>query len=254
MFTRQAALKEKIRKLLPTSPRDHRIISGPLRGARICTSLHDYPGAILGTTEGPLVDWIHRCARSGETWIDIGAHYGYTAIALSQQVGVSGRVFAFEPVPSTAQCICRTRELNGLRQLTVVPFGLHRHSEPGTQDLPVIRGMADSTIMTAKWTQRVTMASFDSLWPALCHGHQEIHGAKIDVQGMELDVLLGMKNSLVRWVPKLVVEFHRGVEREAVFRFLESCGYDTQWRPVDPSGPQETFADDMSYAFERASS
>jgi hypothetical protein len=36
---------------------------------------------------------------------DIGAHYGYTAIALCKLVGPSRRVFAFEPMLKTAGCV-----------------------------------------------------------------------------------------------------------------------------------------------------
>src|SRR5947209_667206 len=107
-------LKEAVRSALPAKLRPHSILAGPLRGASIYTSWHDYPGAILGTTERPLLEWFGRNVLPGETWIDIGAHYGYTAIALCRLVGPAGRVFAFEPVLSTAGCVARTRELNSL--------------------------------------------------------------------------------------------------------------------------------------------
>src|SRR2546421_9928625 len=103
--------KAQIRRLLPRAVRPRRILAGPLRGASIYTSWHDYPGAILGTTERPLLEWFGRNILPGETWIDIGAHYGYTAIALCRLVGPAGRVVAFEPVLSTAGRVARTREL-----------------------------------------------------------------------------------------------------------------------------------------------
>src|SRR3954465_4692650 len=91
------SLKALVRRVLPRSLRPHTILAGPLQGARIYTSWHDYPGAILGTTERPLLDWFRRNVSPGETWIDVGAHYGYTAIALCRLVGPTGRVVAFEP-------------------------------------------------------------------------------------------------------------------------------------------------------------
>ena len=80
-------LKGAIRKLLPQAVGPHRIKSGPLRGSTIVTSWHDYPAAILGRTEAALLAYFARHASSGETWLDVGAHYGYTAIALSKLVG-----------------------------------------------------------------------------------------------------------------------------------------------------------------------
>src|SRR5206468_10103171 len=102
------SLKEYFRRFLPKTVRPHRILAGRLRGLRIVTSWHDYPGAILGRTERPLLDWFERNVRAGETWLDVGAHYGYTAIALSRLVGLRGRVFAFEPVVATAGCSMRS--------------------------------------------------------------------------------------------------------------------------------------------------
>jgi FkbM family methyltransferase len=243
-------LKERVRKLLPRRERSHAIKGGELKGERIFTSWHDYPGAILGTTERPLLDWFARNVRPGETWLDIGAHYGYTAIALSRLVGPAGRVYAFEPVLATAGCLARTRELNGLNQLTVVPMALHRLPEITTLDLPVIRGMADSTISRDSLSERILAVSLDSIWPSLCSGNPKVQGVKIDVQGMELAVLSGMTELLDRCSPRLVIEFHRGVDRGEILRLLENHGYSARWRPIDPGSASDVLADDMSYAFE----
>jgi FkbM family methyltransferase len=243
------SVKELIRSLLPRSLGCRHIMGGPLKGYRVVTSWHDYPGAILGTTERALLDWFSRNVRCNETWLDVGAHYGYTAIALSRLVGGSGRVFAFEPVVPTASCVIRTRELNGLRQLTVIPMGLASHPGVRILDLPTVRGMADSTIDARSWNERILTTSLDSLWPSLCGGDPEIHGIKIDVQAMELDVLLGMRELLLRWAPKLIIEFHRGVDRSQVLHVLAACGYSTEWQPVDPASSGPPLADDVSYVF-----
>src|SRR5436309_11456399 len=141
-----AALKSLLRRYLPRRATSHRIFSGSLRGQRILTSWHDYPAAILGYTERPLLAWFVRRVQAGDTWLDVGAHYGYTAIALSRLVGGSGRVFAFEPEVSTAGYLMHTRELNQLRQLTVVPLGLGDSDQLEISHLPVVRGMIDRTI------------------------------------------------------------------------------------------------------------
>jgi hypothetical protein len=84
-------IKSYLRTLLPRGIREHLILAGPLRGCRIVTSWHDYPVAITGRTERPLLDWFTQNVKPEETWLDIGAHYGYTAIALSRLVGAAGR-------------------------------------------------------------------------------------------------------------------------------------------------------------------
>src|ERR1700680_4634972 len=110
--------------------RAHRILGGPLRGRIIVTSLHDYPGAILGRTEKPLLSWFQLNVKPGETWLDVGAHYGYTAIALAELVGADGRVEAFEPSLATAGSLNPTRALNRFAQIKVGPFAL---AESGDQ-------------------------------------------------------------------------------------------------------------------------
>jgi FkbM family methyltransferase len=250
MSSMTSSFKAQIRRLLPKCIEPHRVLAGPLRGAAIYTSWHDYPGAILGTTEKPLLEWFQRHVRPGETWIDIGAHYGYTAIALCRLVGERGRVLAFEPVLSTAACIARTRELNALRQLQIVPLGLGSCAGVESRWLPVVRGMADSTIGRGGWEERIAVASFDTVWSLLCEREPVVHGVKIDVQGMELEVIRGMRQTLGAWHPKLIVEFHAGVDRDRVLEALASCGYDTG-APIDAGGGAGKYLDDRSYVFLR---
>lgn len=243
-------LKSQVRRLLPRSLRPHSILAGPLRGASIYTSWHDYPGAILGTTESALLNWFHRHVSSGETWIDVGAHYGYTAVALSRLVGPQGRVVAFEPVLSTAGCVAQTRQLNGLTQLQVVPVGLAACSKIETRRLPVIRGMADSTISQGTWEEPISVASFDTVWSFLCEANPAIHGVKIDVQGMEADVIAGMRRNLSRYKPKLIVEFHAGVERSSIVELVGGCGYHDVGEPIESlSADPSSYSDNKSYLF-----
>jgi FkbM family methyltransferase len=242
-------LKELVRHALSSRVKDHRVLFGKLRGARLVTSWHDYPGALLGRTEKPLLEWFSRNVHDSETWLDVGAHYGYTAVALSRLVGDTGRIFAFEPVLATAGCIARTRELNALRRLTVVPLALGHTNRIETFELPTVRGMADFTLGPQTWAEPILAVSLDSLWPSLCGGDPRVDGIKIDVQGMEGQVLLGMRELLTRWHPKLVVEFHRGVDRRPILQLLRTCGYSATCEAIAPGDGTETLLDDHSYAF-----
>jgi len=244
-------LKETVRKFLPRTRKRHVILRGPLRGANIVTSWHDYPGAILGRTERHLLGWFETHVARGETWIDVGAHYGYTAIALCRLVGPAGRVIAFEPVLSSAGCLNLTRQKNDFRQLTVVPFGLSASPTLTPVRLPTVRGMADATIHGAAPEESILTIAFDNVWPSLCDGTRDIHGVKIDVQGMEAEVLTGMREMLVRHRPKVVVEFHSGVQRTSVLDCFEQCGYNLAGEPIHPrdrNGVQR-YEDDQSYYF-----
>jgi FkbM family methyltransferase len=248
-------LTRVLRRALPPTLKEHAILGGPLRGCRIVTSWRDYPAGVTGRTERHLLAWFTREVGEGETWLDVGAHYGYTAIALSRLVGGVGRVFAFEPVVASAGCVAATKRVNRFDQLTVVPLGLGSPS-PGpltTIALPLTRGMADRTLVghAGLATQSLHIARFDWLWPLMSGPSDAIHGIKIDVQGMERDVLCGMATILQRQRPKLVIEFHAGVDRAEIVDFLAGLGYGRHAEPVEPQGvgPDLRLMDDRSYAF-----
>lgn len=245
-----------VRPWLPKTLRPYRVLSGPLRGARIVTSWHDYPAGIAGITERPLLNWFQKYVETGSTWLDIGAHYGYTAVALSRLVGSNGRVFAFEPMTTTARCISETRKLNSLDQLTVVPNGLGCPQTHITTSLPSVRGMADGTLKADEYTPNsaIKIARLDWQWPRLNANNPSVQGVKIDVQGMELEVLRGMREMLIDQKPVLAIELHRGVDRRQFIEFLVAVGYSPDAMPIDATSVHghEILMDDCSYAFFRA--
>jgi FkbM family methyltransferase len=238
--------------LLPRRLRVHRILKGPLRGTRIVTSWHDYPAAILGRTEGPLLEWFGANVCTGETWLDVGAHYGYTALALCRLIGTTGRVFAFEPVLRTAASLQRTRDVNRLRQLTVVPLALGADQPLSLTVTSVERGMATHIAAAAAGTD-LFVIGLDRLWPSISGAEPRIDGIKLDVQGMEHETLLGMVGVLRQWHPKLIIEFHAGVDRGQIVRHLADLGYRQAGLSIDTddAGPGK-FLDDRSYLFQPA--
>ncbi len=240
--------KSLVRELLPRRHVAHRVWSGPLRGMRIVTSWHDYPAAILGYTERKLTDWLLANARPGETWLDIGANCGYTSLALSRAVGPEGRVFAFEPALTTAACLEQTARANRLDQLVALPFALSEAPRPVVARFATERGMIDSQLpadgrgpMTA-----IVAVGLDAIWKSIADGDPVVHGIKIDVQGMELDALRGMRRLLSRYRPKVVLEIHPGVSRADVLALFDSCGYMLDNEPIDDT--LGAFADPQSNA------
>lgn len=236
---------------MPRSVRAHRILGGRLRGYRIVTSWRDYPAAILGRTERALLEWFERHVGAGETWLDVGAHYGYTAIALSRLVGPRGRVFAFEPELATAGCLARTRQVNDLSQLIVIPLALGAPDSLAVHSLPTTRGMVDGTVAAeGNAVSAFLTARLDWAWEQLCGGQPRIDGIKIDVQGMELEALRGMTRLLREFTPRLVVEVHHGVDRQVLLDLLESVGYARLGQAVETRGETSAlYLDDRSYAF-----
>jgi len=236
-----------LRKLLPKRVSRHRILLGPLRGMRIYGSWYNYPRAILGSAEKELLAWFSRNVEAGETWIDVGAHYGYTSLALCKQVGESGRVFACEPALGTAGCLALTREANGLKQMVVAPFGLGDVPALSFQGaLEEYLGMAridpDAAAKraAAERGHPAYVVALDWAWPILCRGDDRVSGVKIDVQGDEAAVLRGMQKTLRAQRPKLVVEYHGNADLDEVLKALESAGYSRRGRDIDSGATRDT--------------
>jgi FkbM family methyltransferase len=203
----------------------------------------------MGRTEKKLLAWFGLNVKSGETWLDVGAHYGYTAIALAEIVGANGCVYAFEPSLTTVGYLTRTRHLNRLDQIKVVPFALADQSEIQIASVAVERGMATHNFGGSQ-SEDIYLIAFDNLWTAL--GRHAVHGVKIDVQGMEQRALEGMANMLSEQRPKLVIEFHSGVGRGPILEFLKRVGYKLPGEPIEPLVNEAValYADDRSYHFE----
>lgn len=249
-----------MRVLLRRRPGSYRIWSGQLKGMRIFTSWQDYPRAILGRAESPLCRWIGHNANPGETWVDVGAHHGVTALALSNRVGAAGRVFAFEPALASVGLLARTREENKLKQLTVVPFALGEVGELSMLRVsPQSQGMVGITpkMRSGDWIgegEVVYEVAFDGIWPRLCGGRDRVDGVKIDVQGAESVVLRGMRESLRKHKPRLVVEYHDYADLPEFLDMLESAGYSRIGRDIDlPEAPATSrLLHSHNYEFPRA--
>jgi FkbM family methyltransferase len=241
-------VKSLVRELLPHRHVAHRVWSGPLCGMRIVTSWHDYPAAILGYTERKLTDWLLANARPGETWLDVGANCGYTSMAMAQAVGPTGRVFAFEPALATAACLERTARANGLDHLVALPFALCDATRPVISRFATERGMIDAQLPKDGRLEitAVIAVGLDAIWEGIAEGNPVVHGIKIDIQGMELDALRGMRRLLSRHRPRIVLEIHKAVPREEVLALLESCGYLLDTEPIDDT--EGAFADPESNA------
>jgi FkbM family methyltransferase len=211
------------------------VLSGQLRGLRIVTSWHDYPAAICGYTERKLTEWLLDHARPGETWLDVGANCGYTSLALCRAVGGDGWVYAFEPALSTAACLERTGRSNRFVQLVAMPMALSDAPNLSVLRFATDRGMIDSQISSddPDAMAQIVAVSLDAIWEGIAPPDPRIHGIKIDVQGMELEAMRGMEQTLARYQPKVVLEIHPDVPRDEILALLDRCGYGTDPIAID---------------------
>lgn len=180
------------------------------------------PGYALGTTEPAVQDALQRLVKPGAVAYDIGANVGFFTVLLGRLVGPTGAVAAFEPLPDTATALRHNAALNGFGHVTVFAHAVGR--APGTVKLALREEstwakLADAT--TTGPTLDVTMVAVDDLVEAGTIRPPSL--VKIDVEGAELEVIEGMRRTLLQYRPVVLCEMHG--KNVAYAALMEELGY-----------------------------
>ncbi len=153
---------------------------------------------------------IRRLVKPGDTFIDVGANVGVHTLCAAHAMQGNGRVIAFEPFPRTSELLKRTVMMNGLASFCDV----HQEAvsdQPGEKDLFVGRVSAhhslielDDLVSASSPPVKVPVVRLDDVIAPL----DTVDLIKIDVEGMELEVLNGARR-IVAENPKIaiIVEF-----------------------------------------------
>ncbi len=185
------------------------ILGGVGRGMRI--NLHGSAVAFAtGAAERPLQGALQRELRPGATFFDIGANIGFVTLIAARLVGPGGRVVAFEPVPANVAAIRENLALNGIDWVEVHETAVAR--EPGKASLIVSAVSAFSRLASvnvptgARDTIEVDVTSIDEF--VARPGAPLPDVVKIDVEGAELEVIAGMRETIARRRPVILCEIH----------------------------------------------
>lgn len=159
--------------------------------------------------------------QPGDLVLDVGANIGNHTLYLASVTGC--RVHAFEPNGHLCEALAQSVELNGqsdritIHQAGVAAvkgFARFAHLDPanlGAQSLEQVQGGAESGIKL--------VVLDDMEWSAA------IRLIKIDVEGMESDVLKGAQQLILRDKPVLYVESQTAEDFELLFNQLKALGY-----------------------------
>ncbi|MFP6639675.1 MAG: FkbM family methyltransferase [Myxococcota bacterium] len=176
--------------------------------------VNDHSGKVMahfrkGEPSSPdLIEAFREHVVPGTTAIDVGAHIGSLAVPLASLVGREGRVYAFEPQRAVYRELYHNLKLNGHDH--AVPLLLAVSSEAGflemdppfavqeTPDGPLIQELGFGRI--GQGGERVEARTLDSF------GFEDVSLIKIDVEGHEVDVLKGAKETILRNHPVLIIE------------------------------------------------
>lgn len=171
-----------------------------------------------GWFDRTLTDTIRQLLRPGMTFIDIGANFGTYTLIGAERVGEAGRVIAIEPAAAIAALLFENAGLNGFASraevlrcalgeaegtLTLYEFATRQGSNTM---LASVADDARTQFGEAIVTREVACRTLDSI--AAEQGLDRIDLIKIDVEGFEDKVLAGGQATLLRYRPKLILEWH----------------------------------------------
>jgi FkbM family methyltransferase len=158
----------------------------------------------FGYHESSVFQFLDTFLREGMTYCDIGANIGLYTIFAAKRVGRTGKVISFEPQSETFRRMIKNIQLNNLINIITVNKAVGDVDGFITilQDEDSAKSFVSKSVEKEKNPDTIEVINFDSFIKK-----QQIYNIdylKIDVEGFEYNVLIGMKNFLKNTPPKII--------------------------------------------------
>lgn len=159
---------------------------------------------------------------NGKAFLDVGANIGNHSVYFSR---IFERIYAFEPNPDTFHLL--SYNLSKIPNSTVFDFGLSDANGQATLNQNEINLGSSSVVFGKKSCSslNIKLKKLDDI----AAGFRQIGFIKIDVEGMELEVLKGASQTILKNKPIIAFEhLHRksDVGGEDTVQYLQGLGYE----------------------------
>ncbi len=175
--------------------------------------------------------FFHENIKPGDTVLDIGGHIGLFAVVTAKLVGSGGKVFTFEPTPFTRNVLQEVVKINGCAEIVEVRGEAvsSKRGETVFFDTGETLSNANSLVKTelSKNEIPITLISVDEF---VKEKGITVNCVKIDVEGGELDVLIGARETLLNQRPVVRLGLHpdfisqNGQSLEDIWQILTDFG------------------------------
>jgi FkbM family methyltransferase len=214
------------------------VLSGPMRGQRWIVAAGDN-SCWLGTYELEKQRLLHRLLRPGDVFYDLGAHSGLFTLLGARIVEQTGRVVAFEPNTASVANLRRHVALNTLNNVVVVQAavsnrrGRAKFTPAGSLSgdlagLPLSNYLGRLDVRGSLEVEVTTLdeARVENQLPPP-------NVIKIDIEGAEVDALLGAESLLKTHHPIILLATHGEGLAEQCRSLLNELRYSCRAMPTD---------------------
>ena len=179
----------------------------------------------------------------GDVVVEVGANIGVHTISLAKKVGPHGKVIAIEAQPAIAQYLCANISLNGLFNVVTHNCGCGARHE--TMSIPVV----DYAAPQMQNFGDVSLEKHDVRWVSvnvmpldeLIVGLPKVDLLKLDVEGMEGEVLQGAMRTIKQHRPWIYLENDRVERSQALIEQVMALDYRLWWHIPSLFNPDNYF-------------
>jgi len=163
-------------------------------------------------------EWIHSYMKPivGDIFLDVGAHIGKYSIYFGRK-GIS--VIAIEPSKLNFDFLVSNITLNNTKR-DIKPINIAAWDKDTI--LFYEEGSISMNTYISKESDKTHQVKAKLLDDILCG--ECINWIKIDIEGAELEALIGLERTIKKWNPKIVVEVRKKTE-DNVTKYLKTLNY-----------------------------
>lgn len=179
--------------------------------------------------------------NKGDIVVDIGAHIGTFSVMAGREIGETGRVYAYEPVPTTFDVLKKNIHLNSL-QNTIQPYKFGISNRDGKKEFYIFKKGDKPLFHSSSFYQeqsRVIDAALGEKIEVECITLKDIfelndldgiNVLKVDCEGEEYGILLNTPDRYMKKIDRICMEYHdylsTNYNHQDLINHLSKLGYD----------------------------
>ena len=173
-------------------------------------------------------DIFRQVCKKDDVVIEVGTNIGTHTQIFSSLVGENGLVLAFEPQFIVFQTLCANLALNSISNVFAYQSAVGE--ENGSLYIPFLdynktNNYGGISLDSVKKGIKVKKEKLDNYLTMI----NKLKFIKIDVEGMEIDVLKGAKDIISKFKPIMYIENDRIEKSSELIELLFSYGYKLYW-------------------------